>query len=264
MGFSRTTDGEKQTTSAPSVEAELRQTIRDLEAVARDKDEYLATLSHELRTPLNVIVGWAHMLRTTDLDEGLRMRAVDAILRSADALTQMVGEFVDRAGGSAAGAAFEGALRRFSDAPSRDSEEERARRRSARTEPGPRLDGVRALVVDDDRETRELVTAALRQCGAGVSAAAGAAEALELFGEAVPDVVIADLEMPQMDGYTFIEAVRSRPRHRGGATPALARTAHASAAHRLRALRAGFQIHLSKPVEPYELAMVVASLVQRR
>jgi CheY-like chemotaxis protein len=67
-----------------------------------------------------------------------------------------------------------------------------------------------------------------------------------------------------MDGYTFIEAVRSRPRHRGGATPALALTAHASAAHRLRALRAGFQIHLSKPVEPYELAMVVASLVQRR
>ena len=263
MAFSRTSDGETPTRGA-SPEGELRATVDELREEARIKDEYLARLSHELRTPLNVIVGWAHMLRSPDLDEGLRMRAVEAILRSADILTQMVGEVVDRAGRHAAGTAFEGALRRLSDGEAAAGPAEERRRRPSRLEPGPRLNGVRALVVDDDRETRELVIAALRQCGAVVSAAAGAAEALEQFGEANPDVVIADLKMPQMDGYTFIQAVRSRPRHRGGSTPALALTAHASAAHRLKALRAGFQIHLSKPVEPYELAMVVASLVQRR
>ncbi|HEX6739244.1 MAG TPA: response regulator, partial [Vicinamibacteria bacterium] len=235
MVFSRTSDGEKPGPGAPANEPELRETIRELQDAARVKDEYLARLSHELRTPLNVIVGWAHMLRSSELDEGLRMRAVDAILRSADSLTQMVAEFVDRAGRSAAGAAYEIALRRLSDPEAAVGPDEESRRRPLRSQPGPRLVGVRALVVDDDRETRELVTAALRQCGATVSAAAGAAEALELFGDASPDVVIADLEMPQMDGYTFIEAVRSRPRARGGATPALALTAHASAAHRLRA-----------------------------
>jgi CheY-like chemotaxis protein len=262
----RTSDGEKPAPGAPSTEDELRETIRELREAIRLKDRYLVTLSHELRTPLNVIVGWAHMLRSPDVDEGLRRRAVDAILRSTDALTQRVAELVDPPGREPAGAALAGILRRFGEAAAapKAKGDPWGQDHSRKLEPGPRLDGVRALVVDDDRETRELIIAALEQCGAVVSAAPGAAEALERFGQASPDEVIADLEMPQMNGYTFIEAVRSRPRHRGGAVPALALTAHASAAHRLRALRAGFQIHLSKPVEPYELAMVVASLVQRR
>jgi CheY-like chemotaxis protein len=224
----------------------------DPEALARR----LAILAHRLRNPLGAIVGWAHMLGQGDLDEGARVRAVDAILRSAAELARLI-DTIEPEERPAVEAPLEPA-----EQPS--SREAVIRDERARLGPDPRLDGIRVLVVDDDAGAREMVEVALQQYGAAVSSAAGAAEALDAFDHSQPEVVVADLEMPHMDGYTFIRAIRSRALDEGGATPALALTAHGRAAHRLKALRAGFQFHLSKPVEPYELAMVIASLVKRR
>ena len=78
-----------------------------------------------------------------------------------------------------------------------------------------------------------------------------------------PDVVLADLEMPEQSGYDFLRDLRSLPPAQGGNTPAVALTAHASAHDRVKVLRAGFQMHVPKPVQPAELAAVVASLARK-
>jgi signal transduction histidine kinase/CheY-like chemotaxis protein len=127
----------------------------------------------------------------------------------------------------------------------------------------PELDGLRVLVVEDDADSRELLLAVLRQCRAEVRAVPGVAEALDAFDTWHPDVLVSDIEMPGEDGYALIRQVRARAPERGGQTPAAALTAYARAEDRMRALLAGFQIHVPKPVEPAELAAVVASLAAR-
>jgi signal transduction histidine kinase/ActR/RegA family two-component response regulator len=127
----------------------------------------------------------------------------------------------------------------------------------------PALDGLQVLVVDDDEDTRDMVRAVLEQCGAAVATAATAAEGFAALAQTRPDVLIADLGMPEEDGYSLIEKVRSLPAERGGQTPAAALTAYARVEDRLRVLRSGFQIHIPKPVEPIELVTVIASLAGR-
>ena len=124
----------------------------------------------------------------------------------------------------------------------------------------PRLDGLRVLVVDDDADTCELLTIMLTQCGAEVSALNSVPRALEALAEWRPDLLVADIGMPVEDGYTLIRQVRALVPERGGQIPAVALTAYASTEDRQRALAAGYQIHLPKPVEPAELATVVVSL----
>ncbi|HJU55947.1 MAG TPA: response regulator, partial [Pyrinomonadaceae bacterium] len=126
-----------------------------------------------------------------------------------------------------------------------------------------RLDGVRVLVVDDEPDTRELLKAGLEQCGAEVLAAGSAAEALEAMRTAVPDLLISDIGMPDEDGYEMIRRVRELPDESGGRVPAIALTAYARVEDRMQALRAGYQMHVPKPVELAELIAVAASLVQR-
>jgi CheY-like chemotaxis protein len=92
---------------------------------------------------------------------------------------------------------------------------------------------------------------------------ASAQEALRAFEEQVPDVLISDIGMPGMDGYELLKRVRARSADRGGRTPAIALTAFARSEDRTRALRAGFLVHLPKPVEPSELVATVASLACR-
>ena len=89
------------------------------------------------------------------------------------------------------------------------------------------------------------------------------AEALEAVRRLRPDVLLSDIEMPGTDGYTFISQVRALPPEEGGQTPAAALTAYARVEDRTRALRAGFQLHVPKPVEPAELVAVVANLAAR-
>jgi PAS domain S-box-containing protein len=123
----------------------------------------------------------------------------------------------------------------------------------------PDLRGLSVLLVDDEVDTRELLTAMLEQYGAEVKSAASAAQALDMLEEWRPSVLVADIGMPDEDGYDFIKKVRAR----GIQIPAIALTAYARSEDRLRALAASYQMHVSKPVEPVELAVVVASLPGR-
>ncbi|HEX3531344.1 MAG TPA: response regulator [Thermoanaerobaculia bacterium] len=125
------------------------------------------------------------------------------------------------------------------------------------------LRGLRVLVVEDEDDTRELLVTALEQCGAEVAAAASVAAALEQLDEQVPDVLVSDLAMPVADGYSLIRQVRARPSERGGQVPAAALTAYARAEDRARALAAGFQMHVPKPIDPSALVRMVANLAAR-
>ena len=126
----------------------------------------------------------------------------------------------------------------------------------------PRLDGVKVLVVDDEASSREIIAAVLAQCGATVTAVSSAAEALLELERMLPDVLVSDIGMPDENGYELMRKVRRLRADQGGNIPAIALTAYAKAEDRLRALAAGFQTHVAKPVEPAELALVVASLVR--
>jgi PAS domain S-box-containing protein len=125
------------------------------------------------------------------------------------------------------------------------------------------LDGLKILVVDDERDTRELLKTSLSECGAQVTVAGSTAEAFEAIAASVPDVLISDIGMPDEDGYCLIRRLRSLPQESGGKVPAIALTAYARVEDRLQALRAGYQMHVPKPVELAELVAVVASLAER-
>jgi len=131
-------------------------------------------------------------------------------------------------------------------------------------EEGPDLTGIRVLVVDDDDDTRGLIEKVLEAQGATVKTGASAREALDILGRDRVDVLLSDIEMPGSDGYQLIQELRLRPSQQGGSVPAAALTAYARTEDRLRALRAGFQLHLAKPVQPSELVTVVFSLAARR
>src|SRR5438093_13183117 len=125
---------------------------------------------------------------------------------------------------------------------------------------GPRLDGVRVLVVDDARDVREAVTDILAEDGAKVTAVGSAEEAFTALQGERPDVLLSDLAMPGKGGYWLIGQVRALPPERGGTTPAAALTAYTGPEHRASVLRAGFQYHVAKPVSMQELLGVVAIL----
>jgi CheY-like chemotaxis protein len=132
----------------------------------------------------------------------------------------------------------------------------------------PRLDGFRVLVVDDHDDARQTVGMVLQQYGAHVVLAASAREALEAFSQSKIDVLVSDIGMPQADGYDLIARVRAVEREaRATPIPAVALTAYGSKEDRERALAAGFQTHVLKPIDPTELGAVIAELrapVRRR
>ncbi|MGO8971402.1 MAG: PAS domain-containing protein [Myxococcaceae bacterium] len=124
-----------------------------------------------------------------------------------------------------------------------------------------RLAGVRVLVVDDEAEMRELLSTVLAQAQASVTTASSAAEALEVLRRERPHLLVADVAMPGVDGYQLLARVRSLAPQHGGQTPAVALSAQSGPGESQRALRAGFQVYVTKPVEPSELVRVVAKLV---
>src|SRR5580765_3325048 len=128
---------------------------------------------------------------------------------------------------------------------------------------GPRLDGVRVLVVDDAPNVREVVTDILKQDGAKVTAVGSAEEALAALQRERPDVLLSDLAMPGKGGYWLIGQVRALPPERGGVTPAAALTAYSGPEHRASVLRAGFQVHVEKPIGLDALIGVVAMLAPK-
>lgn len=129
---------------------------------------------------------------------------------------------------------------------------------------GPSLSGITVLALDDEPDARALIRRILEECGARVVLAESAAEALEQVGTEKPDVILSDIGMPEIDGYEFMRNLRQRAPDAGGHTPAAALTAFARSEDRMRALRAGYQTHVAKPVDPAELTAVIASLVMRR
>jgi PAS domain S-box-containing protein len=126
------------------------------------------------------------------------------------------------------------------------------------------LKGLRILVIDDEPNSRELLLTLLSHCGAEVAAGSCATEALTEVARFKPDVLISDIEMPEEDGYVLVRKLRSLEDDQGQRIPAVALTAHARTEDRMQALAAGFDTHVSKPVEPAELVTVVASLARRR
>ena len=150
------------------------------------------------------------------------------------------------------------ALRRAPDEP-------HAAGRAAAAAKLPALDlsGLRILVVDDDSDTRELIAHLLGDRGVDVHIASSAAEALPLLERLLPDLLLSDIGMPERDGYELIADVRRLAASKGGRVPAIALTAFARSEDRTRAMMAGYQVHVSKPIEPDELLATVAGLAGR-
>ena len=127
----------------------------------------------------------------------------------------------------------------------------------------PNLDGLSVLAVDDEADALSLVSDVLQAAGARVTTARSADDALVRLDADVPDVIVADLGMANVDGFQFIGRVRRHSNSRVREIPAAALTAYARAEDRMRALRAGFQIHLAKPIDPAELVTTIAALAKR-
>jgi CheY-like chemotaxis protein len=128
--------------------------------------------------------------------------------------------------------------------------------------PGIRLDGVRVLVVDDESDSRDVMAQALEDCGAHVTRADNARDALDILENSEVDVLLADVAMPNQDGYELIRKIRASTAGRIAAIPAAAVTAHARDDERRLALSAGFHLHVSKPIEIGQLTRTVQDLVR--
>ncbi|HSK74074.1 MAG TPA: ATP-binding protein, partial [Pyrinomonadaceae bacterium] len=122
------------------------------------------------------------------------------------------------------------------------------------------LNGLRTLVVDDEADSRDLLTAILTLHGAQVTAASNVAEAVEKFQTVKPDLIISDIGMPGEDGFSLIKKLKAFNKDQKQKIPAIALTAYASQSDRLKILSAGYQMHLAKPIEPEELLIVIANL----
>ncbi|GAB1545211.1 hypothetical protein NUACC21_78870 [Scytonema sp. NUACC21] len=123
------------------------------------------------------------------------------------------------------------------------------------------LKGLRILIVDDEADIRELVAFILEESGSFVTVTKSAAEALAAIGKSVPDLLVCDIGMPNMDGYMLLRQIRASSPEQGSQIPAIALTAYAGEYNQQQALTAGFQMHISKPVDPDELLRAIASLV---
>jgi signal transduction histidine kinase/ActR/RegA family two-component response regulator len=133
---------------------------------------------------------------------------------------------------------------------------------NAALKPLPSLDGVRVLLVDDDQDSIQMLAVILADYKAMVQTAASAAEALEVFQWYKPDVLVSDLAMPDEDGYSLIRKIRALPSESARQTPAVALTAYVRVEDRTRALSAGFNMFVPKPVEPNELITAIANLAE--
>jgi len=393
-------------------EVELARAKRDAEAASRAKDDFLAVVSHELRTPLSAVYGWARMLRSGHLQAEAAERALDVIVRNANAQVQLIDDLLDvsritagklrldvrpvdldaviraaidavrpaadskdiqlqcmldpravgitgdparlqqvvwnllinavkftpkhgrvqvnlqrtnshieivvsdtgqgiseeqlphlferfhqadststrshtglglglalarhlvelhggkvtaQSPGAGQGATFTVALpvAIVHREPAREAGVHPTAQVALLSAAGPSLRGLRVLVVDDDRDSLDLVHTILVSLGAEARACASASEGLKVVQEWRPHVLMCDIEMPEEDGYTFIRKVRALDWTQGGKTPALALTAYGRVEDRLRTLSAGYSMHVPKPVDPAELGVIVASLAGR-
>ena len=398
-GFAKTV---RDSTDREEMRVAVEEAQRAAETANRSKDEFLATLSHELRTPLNSIVGWAHMMKQAALDKPTAERALDTIIRNAQAQGRLISDMLDmsrilagqlrldlqevelipvieaamdtlrpaatakevtlerdldpeaepilgdplrmqqvvwnllsnavrfapqggvvnvrlvRAGrhvrivvrdngpgiprqllpvlfdrytrgekshgaGLGLGLAIVrhivelhgGTVEAHSEGPSKGAEfivtlpwwNPKDIQPADAVEDGQTvvdLAGMRVLLVEDEADTRELLTVMLRSFNADIHAVATGDEALAALTTAPPDVLISDIRMDTIDGYALIKDVRALPPERGGVVPAVALTALTRQEDRRRALDAGYQVHVPKPVTPAKLVAVLGFLLRQR
>lgn len=128
----------------------------------------------------------------------------------------------------------------------------------------PNLNGVKVLLVDDERDTRDLIAFILEQSGAVVTQAASATEALQALPQFQPNLLLSDIGMPEIDGYMLMRQIRAMSAEQGGTIPAIALTAYAGEADYQQAIAAGFGQHITKPVEPAKLVRAIANLIYSR
>src|SRR2546426_4904406 len=209
---------------ARSLERERKLRISTEES-SRAKDGFLASVLAELQSPTQAIATWSAHLRE-QLPQGSEAgEALEAIVRNARTQTRIVGNLLELARASA-GHEPEG-----------------------RPVDGPLLGGVRVLVVEDDAEARELLLKVLRVAGAEARAVENSAEALRALDEWRPDIMLSDMGMRGEDAYVLIRAVRALPAERGGGLRAAAPPGAGGAPMAGRAVAAGYDAGLAKPVE---------------
>lgn len=151
-------------------------------------------------------------------------------------------------------------------APPRTSSQKRVQSRSLKEEAQPqelpKLTNVNVLLIDDDPDSLHVLSVMVCECGATVEAVRSAAEALELLDWYKPTVIVSDIAMPEEDGYSLIAKVRSKDAQNGTLTPAVALTSYVRVEDRARALAAGFNMFVPKPVQPQELLTAIANLIE--
>jgi CheY-like chemotaxis protein/anti-sigma regulatory factor (Ser/Thr protein kinase) len=125
------------------------------------------------------------------------------------------------------------------------------------------LDGLRILVVDDEADSRELVSAILTRCGSDVNCCGSAAEGMKAVKNWKPDLLVSDIGMPVEDGYSLIAKLRKLRSKRAREMPAVALTAYATKEDKARTLASGFQVHVAKPIEPEALIISIAKAIGR-
>ena len=223
---------------ARALERERRLRIAT-EQASRLKDGFLATVLRDLQSPAQAIATWAGHLRRQVAPLSEAADALDSIERNARAQDRILSDLLDLSRVAAG------------DAP---------RRRPAAGE--PLLFGVRVLVVDDDAGARDTVVKVLGIAGAETRSACGSAEALEALQAFNAHVLLADVDLRGGDGYRLIRCLRALPAERGGCLPAAALTAPAHPEGGMRAVAAGYDAQVAKPVEPVTLLATVARLAQ--
>jgi len=147
--------------------------------------------------------------------------------------------------------------------PARAEERRREVERRSHHKGSIRLDGVHVLLVEDDDDSRKLLGTMLKRHGARVTSTKSAAEAISVFSSDVPDLLISDIGMPDQDGYELIRKLRALSPQNGGQTPAIALTGYASRKDRERALEAGYDQHIAKPIEQADMISAIAALIGR-
>ncbi|MEH2091808.1 PAS domain S-box protein [Nostoc sp.] len=122
------------------------------------------------------------------------------------------------------------------------------------------LSGIHILVVDDETDSREFITFVLEEDGAIVTAVASGTDALQAIAQSIPNIIVSDIGMPEMDGYMLMRQIRALGLEQGGKIPAIALTAYAAELDRQQAIAAGFQRHITKPIDPEVLVAIVVEM----
>ncbi|MEH2276418.1 MAG: PAS domain S-box protein [Nostoc sp.] len=122
------------------------------------------------------------------------------------------------------------------------------------------LSGIQILVVDDETDSREFIAFVLEQHGAIVTAVASGTDALQAIAQSIPNMIISDIGMPEMDGYMLIRQIRALPPQQGGQIPAIALTAYAAEVDQQQVIAAGFQRHVTKPIDPKVLVAIIVEM----